>query len=80
MFPVSALILLAVLWKLRNRWRGPLAAFLLFAGILFPALGFLNVYPFVFSYVADHFQYLASIAAITLASVGITLFLDGFTA
>ena len=78
LFPVSALILLAVLWKLRKRWRGPLAAFLLFAGILFPALGFLNVYPFIFSYVADHFQYLASIAIITLASTGITLLLDRF--
>ena len=80
LFPLSALILLGVLWKLRNRWRGPLAAFLLFAGILFPALGFLNVYPFVYSYVADHFQYLASIAIITLAAAGITLLLDKFQA
>ena len=39
--------------------RGPLAGFLFFAGTLFPVLGFLNVYPFVYSYVADHFQYLA---------------------
>jgi tetratricopeptide (TPR) repeat protein len=79
LFPFSALILLAVLWKLRKRWRGPLAAFLLFAGMLFPTLGFLNVYPFIFSYVADHFQYLASIAIITLASTGVTLLLDKFT-
>ena len=33
-------------------------------GTLVPALGFVNVYPFVFSYVADHFQYLASAAMI----------------
>jgi tetratricopeptide (TPR) repeat protein len=78
LFPVLAFVLLVVLWKLRKRYRGPLAAFLLFAGILFPALGFLNVYPFIFSYVADHFQYLASIAIITLASAGITLLLDRF--
>ena len=45
---------------LRRRNRGPLAATLLFLGILFPALGFFNVYPFVFSYVADHFAYLAT--------------------
>ena len=71
---------MAFCWKLRNRSRGPLAAVLLFAGILFPALGFLNVYPFVYSYVADHFQYLASIAIITVASAGITLLLDKFLA
>ena len=27
-----------------------------FVGTLFPALGFLNVYPFRYSYVADHFH------------------------
>jgi Flp pilus assembly protein TadD len=41
--------------------RAPLAALLLFGGTLFPVLGFVNVYPFIFSYVADHFQYLASL-------------------
>ena len=29
-------------------------------GTLFPALGFVNVFPFRYSFVADHFQYLAS--------------------
>ena len=48
-----------VAWTLRSRDRGPLAAWLLFVGSLAPALGFVNVYPFIFSYVADHFQYLA---------------------
>ena len=33
-------------------------------------LGFCNVYPFRFSYVADHFQYLASLGVIVLASAG----------
>lgn len=42
--------------------RAPLAVALLFGGTLFPVLGFFNVYPFLFSYVADHFQYLASLA------------------
>ncbi len=53
----------ALIFRAR-RQRGPLAAFLLYGGTLFPALGFLNVYPFIFSYVADHFQYLASLAVI----------------
>ena len=78
LFPLSALTALIVAWKLRNRSRGPLAAILLFAGILSPALGFLNVYPFVYSYVADHFQYMACIAIITLAAAGITLLLEKF--
>ncbi len=38
-----------------------MAGFLFFAGTLFPVLGFLNVYPFLFSFVADHFQYLAEL-------------------
>ena len=65
-YPVGALALLAVCWLLRQRSRAPLAAVLLFAGILFPALGFLNVYPFEYSFVADHFQYLATIPIMAL--------------
>jgi tetratricopeptide (TPR) repeat protein len=55
---VLGVIGLGFAWRRRN--RGPLAATLLFLGILFPALGFFNVYPFIFSYVADHFAYLAT--------------------
>jgi tetratricopeptide (TPR) repeat protein len=51
-----------------RRYRGPLAGFLIFAGTLFPVLGFLNVYPFRYSYVADHFQYLASLGIIVPAT------------
>jgi tetratricopeptide (TPR) repeat protein len=61
---VATFITFFVLWLLRRRTRAPLAAALLFAGTLFPALGFFNVFPFIYSYVADHFQYLASIAII----------------
>ena len=32
----------------------------MFCLALGPALGFVNVYPFKYSFVADHFQYLAS--------------------
>ncbi len=48
----------------RRRTPGPLVAWLLFVGTLFPALGFFNVYPMRYSFVADHFQYHASVAMI----------------
>jgi Flp pilus assembly protein TadD len=47
--------------------RGALAALLFFGGSLLPVLGFFNVYPFVFSFVADHFQYVAAMGPLTLA-------------
>ncbi len=75
LFPAAALLLLAGLWAVRRRWRAPLAALLFFVGTLFPALGFFNVFPFVYSFVADHFQYLASVGVIALASAGAALLL-----
>lgn len=68
---IAALGLLGGLVWWSRRSRGPLAAALLFAGALFPVLGFFNVYPFVFSYVADHFQYLASLPVFALAAAGL---------
>jgi tetratricopeptide (TPR) repeat protein len=65
MFPAAAALALVVLFLIRNRTRAPLAAALLFVGTLFPALGFVNIYPFVFSFVADHFQYLAAATLIS---------------
>jgi len=72
LFPLGALALLAGLFWWQRRQRGPLAAALLFGGALFPVLGFVNVYPFVFSFVADHFQYLASLPVFALAGAGLT--------
>jgi len=51
--------------------RGPLVAVLIFAGTLFPALGFFDVYPMRYSFVADHFQYLASASLIALFAAGV---------
>jgi tetratricopeptide (TPR) repeat protein len=73
LYPLAALILLVACWAWRRRSRGPLAALLLFVITLAPALGFVNVYPFRFSFVADHFQYLASIAVIALVAAGIAI-------
>ena len=62
LFPIAALLVLALL----RRYRAPLAATLFFAITLAPALGFVDVFPFRYSFVADHFQYLASLGMITL--------------
>ena len=70
--PISAALLPAGLWLARGRiGRGPLVATLFFGGTLLPALGFINVYPMRYSFVADHFQYLASLGPIVLG-VGVT--------
>jgi tetratricopeptide (TPR) repeat protein len=45
---------------------------LFFAGTLSPVLGLLNVHPLGYSYVADHFQYLASIGLVALAATGLS--------
>jgi len=71
LFPIATLGAFVGLWALRRRWRGPLAAWLIFVGTLVPVLGFLNVYPFIFSFVADHYQYLASLGIIVLISAAI---------
>ena len=75
LFPAAAFALVVALWALRRRWRGPLAGLLFFVGTLFPVLGFFNVYPFIYSFVADHFQYLASLGIITLVAAGIAMLL-----
>jgi tetratricopeptide (TPR) repeat protein len=68
LFPLAALAVLATLWLLRFRiGRGPLVAVLFFAGTLVPALGFFNVFYFRYSYVADHFQYVAQLGLLCLA-------------
>jgi len=70
LYPLAAGALTAGLWFWRRPGRGLLAGWLIFVGSLFPTLGFFNVYAFVFSYVADHWQYLASIAVFGLVGAG----------
>lgn len=76
MFPFAAMVVTVALWALRRRWRSPLAGWLFFVGTLLPALGFLNVYPFLFSFVADHFQYLAGLGVIVPIAAWLTLALQ----
>jgi tetratricopeptide (TPR) repeat protein len=76
LYPAAALLLLAALVWLSRRWRAPMAGVFFFIVTLFPVLGFLNVYPFRYSLVADHFQYLASLGIIALAAAGIALLVE----
>ncbi|MFQ5490772.1 MAG: tetratricopeptide repeat protein [Phycisphaerae bacterium] len=67
LYPLVVAGAMGGLWLARGRiGRGPFAAACCFVGTLFPALGFFNVYFMRYSFVSDHFQYLASIALITL--------------
>jgi len=52
-------------------WRGPGLAAAFYAGSILPALGFADVYPHRYSFVADHFNYLPSIGLIALAVGGV---------
>src|SRR5580658_6402760 len=76
LFPAGVLALGIGLMFAARRYRGPLAGFLIFSGTLFPVLGFLNVFPFRFSYVADHFQYLASLGIIVPVSSVLVLAIE----
>lgn len=80
LYPAGVLLVLAGLWAIRSWSRAPLAGALFFGGTLFPALGFLNVYPFRFSYVADHFQYLASLGVIVVLSAALARWLSAIRA
>ncbi|SVC08227.1 uncharacterized protein METZ01_LOCUS261081, partial [marine metagenome] len=71
-YPITFLFLIFILWYLRkNIGKGPLTAILFFAGSLFPVLGFFNVYFHRYSFVADHFQYIACIGIIVMFASGV---------
>ena len=71
-FLAGVIGVLGTLWWKRKAWgTGPLVVVLFFLGTLFPALGFLNVFPMRYSFVADHFQYMACISLFTLVAAGL---------
>lgn len=73
LFPLAVLALLGILWSLRRWSRAPLAGVLIYIFLLLPSLGFLNIYFFLYSFVADHWQYLACLGIITPCASGIVL-------
>jgi tetratricopeptide (TPR) repeat protein len=66
-FPAAAAAVIAALYVARHRiGRGPFVAALCYIGALTPALGFIDVYPMRYSFVADHFAYLPIVALIVM--------------
>lgn len=63
------------LWHWRKKiGRGTIAAVVFFVAALSPVIGFISLYTFVYSYVADHYQYFASIGPIALiAAIGYSI-------
>ena len=61
-----------------RRWvgRSVEVAFAFFVATLSPMLGFIMLATFQYSFVADHYQYVASIGLLALAAAGITVALD----
>lgn len=63
----GCLAIAALLWRQRRSLgRGPAAAVLFFVAALSPLLGFIPLYTFRMAFVADHYQYPASIGLIAL--------------
>jgi tetratricopeptide (TPR) repeat protein len=70
---LAAVVLVSVMMRSTRRMgRGPLVAVLIFGGGLVPVMGFFDVYPFRFSWVADHFQYHANFAMFALLGAALT--------
>jgi protein O-mannosyl-transferase len=65
---IGCLAVAALLWVGRKvLGRAPAAAVVFFVAVLSPLLGFVPLYTFRYSLVADHYQYLASFGLIALA-------------
>jgi len=69
---IAALAGLLALWLIRAKWsRAVFFAAAYYVVSLFPVLGFFSVYFFRYSFVSDHFQYLASVGPLALAGAAI---------
>jgi tetratricopeptide (TPR) repeat protein len=66
---LAAACVTGFLWWKRKGWGRPvLFTFAYFLALLFLVLGFFNINYFRYSFVSDHFQYLASLGPLTLAA------------
>ena len=76
---LAAIAGLVALWFIRAKWgRALFFAAAYYVVSLFPVLGFFSVYFFRYSFVSDHFQYLASMGPLALTGAGIATLLGRF--
>ena len=85
--PLAFLPFAGVMLVVAGLWRGRAGALrpvffaaIFFGALLFPVLGFFSIYFFRYSFVGDHFQYLASMGPLALAGAAITVALDRWPA
>jgi protein O-mannosyl-transferase len=73
---LAAIAGLIALWFIRAKWgRALFFAAAYYVVLLFPVLGFFSVYFFRYSFVSDHFQYLASMGPLALTGAGVATLL-----
>ena len=76
-WPVACMALAGVVLLIRRRTgRGLEVALLFFVATVIPVSGFIMLYTFRYSFVADHYQYLASVGLLALFAAGITKTFD----
>jgi hypothetical protein len=74
---LAVIVILSIFWLKREPWtRACFFAFAYFMMALLPILGLIDNYIFLFSFVFDHFQYLASIGPLALAGTGLVRLSD----
>jgi Tfp pilus assembly protein PilF len=76
-FPASVIVVLLVIALSRKRLgNGVLVAVVFYLVTLFPAMGFVDVWPMRYSFVADHFVYLSEIGLIALIAAILAKYLS----
>jgi len=72
LWPAACAATALALWRFRQTvGRGPISAVVFFAAALGPMLGFFSLFTFRYTFVADHYQYIASVGPIALIAAGL---------
>lgn len=79
LYPAGVVVVAILLWwKRKQCGRGVICAVLFFFGCVLPALGFLNMYAMLYSWVSDRWVYMPSLGFIALVAAGISHLADRF--